>query len=75
MRTIQSGMKQSLLSEIDAFLADHNMSDYRFGLRAARNGRLVERLRDGRRVWPETEAMVREFMRTENARRSQQAAA
>lgn len=45
------------------------MGEYRFGLLAAKNGRLVERLRAGRsngrpaRVWPETEIEIRAFMR------------
>lgn len=51
-----------LLAEIDAFLTEFGMSDFRFGLLACRNGRLVERLRQGRRVWPETEAQIRAFM-------------
>lgn len=65
------GMKKTLLSEIDAFRAISGLSDYTFGLRAARNGRLVQRLRDGGRVWPETEAMVRSFIRSEMKRLSQ----
>lgn len=57
-----------LLSEIEHFLAETKISPHRFGIQAARNGRLVERLRAGRtggktaRVWPETEARIREFM-------------
>lgn len=55
-------MNSSLLKDIDAFLAKTGMGAFRFGILAARNGRLVERLRSGGRVWPETEEMVRRFM-------------
>jgi len=44
------------------------MCEYRFGILAANNGRLLERLRATRsngkptRVWPETEQQIRRFM-------------
>ena len=63
-------MHQSLLSQIDEFLAETGMSAYRFGIRAAKNGRLVERLKDQRRIWPDTEAKVRSFIRSERAKRA-----
>jgi hypothetical protein len=62
-------MSTQLLTEIEAFLRRTGMGEYRFGLLAARNGRLLERLRTPRsngrpaRVWPETEADIRAFMR------------
>lgn len=62
-------MTQKLLTEIRDFLAETGMSAYRFGYRAVRNGRLVERLEAGRRVWPETEIEARAFMRAERQRR------
>lgn len=70
-------MNDTLLSEIDAFLSETGMGEYRFGLKAARNGRLVERLRQGttpekgKPVWvrPETERQIRNFMAAERARR------
>lgn len=37
-----------LLKQIDEYLAVRGISPYRFGLLAARNGRLVERLRSGK---------------------------
>lgn len=40
-----------------------NIGEHRFGILAANNGRLVERLRSGGRIWPDTESQVREFMR------------
>ncbi len=55
-------MNADLLSEIDSFLAAENIGEHRFGILAANNGRLVERLRSGGRVWPETEKQVRDFM-------------
>jgi hypothetical protein len=69
-------MTGTLLTEIEDFLRETGMSEYRFGLLAARNGRLVDRLRakatpKGRpaRVWPETEAEVRAFIIAERRRR------
>lgn len=55
-------MKSELLIEIDRFLAAENIGEHRFGILAAKNGRLVERLRLGGRIWPETAEQVREFM-------------
>lgn len=55
-------MNKRLLSEIDAYLAEAGISEHRFGILAAHNGRLVERLRNGGRVWPETEERVRAFI-------------
>lgn len=63
------GMTHALLTEIREFLAETGMSAYRFGYRAVRNGRLVERLEAGRRIWPETEIEARAFMRAERHRR------
>ena len=69
-------MQTNLLSEIDAFLRETGMGEYRFGLLAAKNGRLVERLRAGHtpkgrkvRIWPETEMQVRAFMLSERRKR------
>ncbi len=55
-------MQSTLLSDIEAFLAKTGMSPFQFGFKAIKNGRLVERLRAGGRVWPETEAHIRAFM-------------
>lgn len=55
-------MNAKLLSEIDRFLAAEGIGEHRFGILAASNGRLVERLRSGGRIWPETAARVRDFM-------------
>lgn len=62
-------MEAHLITEIDKFLAETGMGEYRFGLLAAKNGRLVERLRQGTTpkgkpvlVRPETEQQVRAFI-------------
>lgn len=55
-------MASTLLNDIDAFLTETGMGPFRFGLLAANNGRLVDRLREGGRVWPETEEKIRAFM-------------
>lgn len=55
-------MNTRLLSDIEEFLRSEGIGEHRFGILAARNGRLVERLRSGGRIWPETEAKVRAFM-------------
>lgn len=65
-------MHQKLLTEITEFLSESGLSGYRFGLLAAKNGRLVERLRSGKRVWPETEAQVRNFIMAERTKRAAQ---
>ena len=48
-------MSKKLLEEIEAFLSETGTGTFRFGIKAAKNGRLIERLRAGGRVWPETE--------------------
>jgi hypothetical protein len=67
-------MSGSLLSDIDAFLAETGMSEASFQ-RAVGNGRLFERLRSvGKRgkpgrVWPENEMAIRAFMMSERKKR------
>lgn len=51
-----------LLADIDAFLAETGMGETYFGRAAAGNSELVRRLRDGGRIWPDTEVEVRAFM-------------
>ena len=51
------------------YLAESGLSGSRFGLLAANNSRLYERLKNGGRVWPETEALVRVFLRRKAAER------
>ncbi|MEH7827645.1 hypothetical protein [Gemmobacter denitrificans] len=58
---------RKLLIEIEAFLAASGMGESYFGKAAAGNSELVARLRDNRRVWPETEAKVRRFIKSRSA--------
>lgn len=64
----------TLLLDIEAFLTETGMGASYFGKRAVRNSELVDRLRAGRRVWPETERAVRDFMAAERALRRGRAA-
>jgi hypothetical protein len=52
----------ALLSDIEAFIAAHKMAPTAFGDAALSDRHFVRQLREGRRVWPETEAKVRTFM-------------
>jgi hypothetical protein len=54
----------TLIEDIEAFLAAHEMAPTRFGDDALNDRHFVKGLRNGRRVWPETEAKVRRFMAT-----------
>ncbi len=51
-----------LLTDIEAFLAEQGLAPTRFGDAALGDRHFVRQLRDGRRVWPETEKKVRDFM-------------
>lgn len=55
-------MHPTLLAEIDAFLSETGMGESYFGKAAVGNSEVVHRLRDGRRVWPETEMGIRAFI-------------
>lgn len=52
----------TLLQDIEAFLEAHEISATAFGDSALGDRHLVRQLRAGRRVWPETEQKVRDFM-------------
>lgn len=54
----------TLREDVEAFLTTHELADSRFGVEAAGDKNLVRDLRNGRRLWPETEAKVRRFMAT-----------
>lgn len=64
---------EPLSTAVDAFLAATNMAAVRFGRDAMNDPHFVRDLRAGRRVWPETETRVRDFMAT--YRPAEQAAA
>ena len=51
-----------LLAQIEAFLSETGMGASYFGKTSVGNSEVVARLRDGRRVWPETEAGIVRFM-------------
>lgn len=51
-----------LLTDIDAFLRVHKLSDSAFGRQALNDWKLIRQLRAGRRLWPDTEYRVRTFM-------------
>lgn len=54
----------SLLEAIDEFLEQVSMSPVTFGRKAMGDPHFVRDLRDGRRVWPETEERARNFIQT-----------
>ena len=53
---------EQLLADVEAFLARHSMAATPFGDSALGDRHFVRQLREGRRVWPETEEKVRGFM-------------
>lgn len=53
---------QPLLQAVEEFLADVQMADSAFGRMVVNDWAFVRDLRNGRRLWPETEAKVRDFM-------------
>lgn len=55
-------MQQNLLSEVRETMVLLGVEAHRFGILAANNGRLVDRLEKGGRLWPETEQKVRDFI-------------
>lgn len=54
----------TLLSEIELFMDAHGLSHWQFGQKALGDKHFVRQIRGGRRVWPETEQKVRNFMVT-----------
>lgn len=69
-------MTNNLLADVENFMAETGLSEHRVGILLARNGRLIERLRDPkRRIWPETAAAIRAALREQRALRKQKGAA
>ena len=58
MKNIQT----ALLSDIDKFLEESGLSETYLGKTACNNSELVKRLRNGGRIWPETEQRLRAWM-------------
>lgn len=56
-------MQKDLLKEIESCMSNAGIGPHRFGLLSVGNGRLVERLRAGGRVWPETEKKIKAFIK------------
>ena len=54
----------TLLKDIRAFCKVHGLSETEFGRLALNDKPFVKQFREGRRLWPETEAKVRTFMST-----------
>lgn len=59
---MQNTHHPQLLADIEAFLTETGMGASYFGKAAVGNSEVVARLRSGRRVWPETEATLGEYM-------------
>ncbi|MDR6850332.1 hypothetical protein J2Y57_003566 [Sphingomonas sp. BE137] len=68
---------QTLLAEVDAFLKRTGMAESAFGRNAVNDWKLLRSMRaeKPRRLWPETEARVRQFMATYVSTPSEKAAA
>jgi len=67
--------QETLLRDIDAFIARTGVSDSAIGRGSVNDWKFVRDLRGGRRVWPETEAKVRAFMTNHVSTAEQQEAA
>lgn len=57
-------LAQKLADEIEATAARVGMSPSTVGERAGQGGKFYDRLRAGKRVWPETAEKVRDKLRT-----------
>lgn len=51
-----------LLAKIETFLSETGIGASYFGKKAVGNSEVVTRLRSGKRVWPETEAQLINFI-------------
>ena len=65
--TLASRTRTEILQAIDAFLADRNMSESAFGLRAANDVKVVKRIRSGANVTLGTIARIEAFMESVSA--------
>lgn len=52
----------NILEDIEAFMEANGLSATGFGDLYSNDRHLVRQLRNGRRLWPETEAKIRVFM-------------
>lgn len=60
----------TLLPDVRAFCEAHSMPETRFGEMALNDTAFIHKLEKGRRCWPETEAKVRSFMASYQAKRT-----
>lgn len=59
----------TILHDIEHFLSKNGIGAATFGQMAMNDRHLVQQLRRGRRLWPETEAKVRNFIAEYDARK------
>lgn len=52
----------TILADIDAFAERYGLSDSQIGRKALNDTKAIGQIRNGRRVWPETEQRIRDFM-------------
>jgi 2,4-dienoyl-CoA reductase-like NADH-dependent reductase (Old Yellow Enzyme family) len=52
----------NIAEQVEAFLLEHSISPVTFGREAMKDPHFVRDLRNGRRLWPETETKVRRYM-------------
>jgi len=52
----------TIIHDIDHFISEKGIAAATFGQMAMNDRHLVRQLRKGRRLWPETEAKIRNFM-------------
>lgn len=57
-----------LLAEIEAFVAKAGMSEITFGRKAMSDPHFVRDLRNNRRLWPETEAKVKKWIKAQRVK-------
>lgn len=63
-------MSDDLRQEVRDFLAESKMSPGYFGLRAVKNGRLVERLEEGKTITLKTAERIRAFIEAKRQERA-----
>lgn len=64
----------NIVAEIERFCSASGIAETTFGRLAVNDGKLVQRLRTGGRMWPETEERIRSFMDHENKERRSKSA-
>lgn len=52
----------TLLEDVQTFIAANEMSESRFGVESLKDKNFVRQLRGGRKTWPDTERKVRTYM-------------